>query len=164
MAEKISDTEELILSSYDILALAEDVLNHGGSLRFTAKGFSMKPSIKHNDIVTVSSVEGKRLRVGDVILLRKDKDSQVMVHRIRKIKGKRYITRGDNSYENDGWITRDMIYGFISKVERDGENLYWPAREGRSIINRFLIYGYLGLLKLRSVYRQLLMLQVKKDR
>ena len=66
--EVIQESAELSLSGANLLKLMKDVHMKGGSLRFTAKGYSMKPSIRHNDIITVSPVDDRNLKRGDIII------------------------------------------------------------------------------------------------
>lgn len=164
MNKKRSGSGELILSTSDILALIGDIHKKGGSLKFTAKGFSMSPSIKHNDIVKVSPVKGRNLEKGDVVLFQKDKKSQVTVHRIVKKKNGRFLTRGDNSREDDGWITGDMIFGIITGVERNENIAYWPAGLNRRFIDKIYICFFLGFLNLRRYYRNLYRMKVKREK
>ena len=58
---------DLPLSGRALVDLLSAVLNKGVPVRFQAKGFSMSPFIKNNDVVTISPWQGTRPGLGDII-------------------------------------------------------------------------------------------------
>jgi hypothetical protein len=58
---------ELSLSGPALVKLLRAVLDKGAPVRFSAKGFSMSPFIKNEDVVTLSPLQDASPSVGDVI-------------------------------------------------------------------------------------------------
>ena len=69
------------LSNSNLLKLSSDLLERGASIRFQAKGFSMRPFIQDGDLITVSPLGNYPIRAGDVVLYRTVND-RVIVHRV----------------------------------------------------------------------------------
>jgi len=160
--EVIPESAELSLSGENLLKLMKDVHLKGGSLRFTAKGYSMTPSIRHNDVIIVSPVPDRNLKKGDVVLFRKDEKSQIVVHRIIYEKDNAYLMRGDNSDESDGWITGKMIYGVITGVERNGKKKFCAGCPDDSFSQSVLLKFYPLALNLRRKIKKTIMTIRKK--
>ncbi len=147
-----SESGEFVLTGDELLKLLNDVQEKGGSLRFKAKGYSMKPSIRNNDIIKVSRVSPQGISKGDIVLYRKNPDSQVVVHRIIKKKGQRFLLRGDNQYESDGWIEQDMIHGVVDAVTRNGKPVNVLTTSGNNILNsiHFFFYNFYLVIRRRA--------------
>lgn len=147
--EVIPESTELSLSGENLLNLMKAVHLKGGSLRFTAKGYSMTPSIRHNDVIIVSSMSDRKLKRGDVVLFKNDENSQITIHRIIKERGGNYLMRGDNSDESDGWITGNMIYGVVTGIERNGKKKFCANSSDAFFIHAILIKFYPVIMNLR---------------
>jgi signal peptidase I len=63
--------------------LIADLLMNGHKVKFRAPGYSMYPTILHEDVITVEPVDPAAVRVGDIALYRND--TSVIAHRIIKI-------------------------------------------------------------------------------
>lgn len=98
----------ILLNSSDLLKLSREFLERGTSIRFQAKGWSMRPFIRDGDFITVSPIASSSIRIGDVIFYSTAED-KVIVHRVV------------NKYEKDGRMTMlikgDACFGAPEKVD-----------------------------------------------
>lgn len=128
--------------------LVSDLLNNGHRVKFRAPGYSMYPTILHEDVITVEPVKASAVKVGDIVLYR---DQQSLIaHRFIKILKRseknsrsapqgpldrsdsptgvitstsetlRFILRGDARPISDNPITAEQILGKVVSVERNG--------------------------------------------
>jgi signal peptidase I len=134
--------EGISLSAPVIMELIEAVHEKGASFRFQAKGFSMTPSIRDSDVITVSPLKDIMPRRGDVVAFRHPEQPQMLVHRVLHTKVKKYYIMGDNCPEADGWIPAENILGLITKVERLGKTRFWPNRFVPSSCSNFYLLFY----------------------
>jgi len=63
--------------------LAGSILQNGHYLRFTAEGWSMRPTIQHGDTLPVEQVDTEDIRRGDILLYRSG--GGVRAHRVQSI-------------------------------------------------------------------------------
>ena len=63
--------------------LIADLLLNGHKVKFRAPGYSMYPTILHDDVITVEPVDPSAVRVGDIVLYQNE--SSLIAHRIIKI-------------------------------------------------------------------------------
>ena len=129
---------ELSLSGPALIQLLRAVLGKGAPARFRAKGFSMSPFIKNEDVVTISPLQHKRPGLGDIIAFVHPETEGLCIHRIVRKKDGIYVTKGDNISETDECVPRENILGFVTRVERDGKEVFLGLGP-----ERFLI-GFLG--------------------
>ena len=129
---------ELSLSGPALVQLLRAVLDKGAPARFWAKGFSMSPFIKNEDVVTLYPLQNASPGVGDVIAFVLRETDKLCVHRVVGKKGDFYVTKGDNSSEADESVPRENILGFVTRVERGGKEVFLGLGP-----ERFLI-GFLG--------------------
>lgn len=110
-------------SDADVCNLTRDLLRMGKSVRFQARGMSMKPLVRDGDILLIEPLGQRLPRLGDVVLCQ-TANGRVLAHRVIKRQGKpggyTYLIQGDVVADPDGWITRDQIWGRVSKLERGG--------------------------------------------
>ncbi len=118
--------EGISLSAPVIMDLIEAVHEKGSSFRFQAKGYSMTPSIRNNDVITVSPLKDLMPRRGDVLAFRHPERPQMLVHRALHVREKKIFVKGDNCLEADGWIPAENILGLVTRVERQGRARFWP--------------------------------------
>jgi hypothetical protein len=68
--------------------------------------------------------------------------------------GIRYLIKGDNALEPDGVISKDNILGYVTRVQRNGRNIFAGLGPERYIVallsRRTLIFPFL-----LSVYKRL---------
>ncbi len=123
-----SEHEGISLSAPMIMALIEAVQEKGASFRFQAKGYSMTPTIRNADVITVSPLKNLLPRRGDVLAFRHPDRPQMLVHRVLHARSDKYFIQGDNCPAADGWIPLENILGVITRVERHGKSRFWPNR------------------------------------
>lgn len=86
-----------------LLELSRDILEKGKSVRFQAKGWSMRPFIRDGDFIVVSPIENSSIKTGDVVFYLTT-ENKVIVHRvIKKYKKKGRMTvliKGDASFSS----------------------------------------------------------------
>ncbi len=125
---------ELSLSAPALVELLRAVLDKGAPVRFRAKGFSMSPFIKNEDVVTLSPLQNTSPGVGDVIAFVLQGIDKLCVHRVVGKKGDFYVTKGDNTSEADESVPRENILGFVTRVERDGKEVFLGLGPERFLI------------------------------
>jgi signal peptidase I len=141
--EADSDREDGIsLSAPVIMELIEAVHEKGASFRFQAKGHSMAPAIRDNDVITVSPLGNLMPRRGDVLAFRLPEQPRMLVHRVLHTKERKYYFKGDNCPEADGWIPAENVLGLITKVERRGRARFWPNRSAPSFVAEICLLFY----------------------
>ena len=113
----------LRLTRPDLAELLIAVLNKGALFKICAKGYSMFPFIRNDDIVAISPILDSRISVGDVLAFFAPESGQIAIHRMVCKKGKHYIMKGDNSYNIDGIVCRNRIVGRVISVERGGKKV-----------------------------------------
>jgi hypothetical protein len=69
--------------------LISDLLANGLKVKFRAPGYSMYPTILHEDVITVEPVRPEEVQVGDIVLYRNE--NSVIAHRVIKIENKSSI-------------------------------------------------------------------------
>jgi signal peptidase I len=134
--------EGISLSAPVVMELIEAVHEKGASFRFQAKGFSMTPTIRDGDVITVAPLKDIMPRRGDVVAFRHPERPQLLVHRVLHAKEKKYYIKGDNSPEGDGWVPAESILGLITNVERRGKARFWPNRSAPSAATDLYLLFY----------------------
>jgi signal peptidase I len=100
------------------------VLDRGVPFRFKAKGISMHPFIRHGDVITITPLFDNLPRYGDVVAFVRPKASTLVVHRVVGKRDGAFIIKGDNVACSDEPIPTASILGSVTKVERDGKEIY----------------------------------------
>lgn len=117
--------EEIHSSGPDeFVELLRSALNKGALFRFRAKGFSMSPFLRDDDVITVSPLWHRILRVGDVVAFVSPRTRRLMVHRVVAKRGNSYSIRGDHAPVSDGLIPSVHILGRVTRVEREGKRVF----------------------------------------
>ena len=99
--------------------LEEELLNTG-YFSYVTEGESMEPLFRtHRDVVVIKKLDGE-LRPLDIALYRGGREGQYILHRVIRVKEKCYITRGDNTYENE-YVPKDMVLGVLVEFIRSGK-------------------------------------------
>jgi signal peptidase I len=125
---------DLPLSGPALVQLLRAVLGKGVPVRFRAKGFSMSPFLKNEDVVTLSPLQSTSPRAGDVIAFVLQGTDKLCVHRVVGKKDNLYVTKGDNSAEADESVPIQNILGFVTRVERDGKEVFLGLGPERILI------------------------------
>lgn len=123
------------------VALFEDILASGASLRVRTTGGSMAPFINSGEIVTIQKVPCHELRIGDIVLI-KNSHGFLALHRLIRIKrlaqdAVSLQTLGDALTVSDEPILSDSALGKAVLIEKrfvfwgvrkiDMNNPYWKA-------------------------------------
>jgi len=96
----------------DAATVIEEVLATGNAARFRARGDSMHPSIRSDDLVEVERVDPESIRRGDVVLARLPRG--LTAHRVVRITREGwFVTRGDNAPDDDEPFTAGAIVGRV---------------------------------------------------
>ena len=93
--------------------LKKDYVNVFGYSYFVVATGSMSGTIEVDDIIFVKIT--KDVKVNDVVTF-KNKDGDIITHRLIKLDGSRYITKGDVNNVSDEAISKDQIIGKVSLV------------------------------------------------
>ena len=106
-----------------LLELARDFLENDKSIRFQAKGWSMRPFIRDGNFIVVSPIKDSSIKTGDVVFYITSEKS-VAVHRvIKKYKknGKMaMLIKGDASFGSPEKVEMQNLLGKVVAVERNG--------------------------------------------
>lgn len=126
--------------------LSRELLENGYGVRFRPGGFSMHPTIRDGETVTVEPVCAESVRRGDILLYRNE--SRVIAHRVVGIRsaensGLIFTLRGDSLAACDAPIGAEQILGRIVSVERAGREIKLGGR--RSRIHSFLVVRWVRL-------------------
>ena len=151
--------EELSLTGKALNELLQAVLDKGVPFRFKAKGFSMSPFIKNDDVITVSPLESFSLYPGQIVAFIHPQTRKLNVHRIIKKKGHSYLIKGDNSFKTNGHIPIKNIMGHVTRIERRGKKVHFGLGPERHLIAFFSSRGLLFHLskpikKIRSIIKK----------
>lgn len=113
-----------ILKEADLLVLSREILKKGNSIRFQAKGWSMRPFIQDGDFITVSPIDDASVKVGNVIFYLSD-ENKIIVHRIIKKHKKNGNTilsvKGDASLSSPEKVDLKNVLGTVTTVERNSK-------------------------------------------
>ena len=107
------------IASLDFRGLLKDILARGATVRFSARGGSMTPTVVHNEVVHVAPLHNRPPCLGEVVLVDSLREG-LLIHRIVEINAAemRYITKGDASACADKEVGRSEILGRVICVER----------------------------------------------
>jgi hypothetical protein len=125
---------DLPLSGPALVELLRTVLQKGALARFQARGFSMSPFIKNEDVVTVSPFKGKPPSLGDIIAFVHNETGGLCVHRIVRKTGQFYFTQGDNRCETAECVPGENVLGTVTRVERGGKIVFLGLGPERYVI------------------------------
>ena len=110
-----------IIQNKDFAELMITILEHGKSFRFQARGGSMSPFIKDQDIIRVKPILPEKIHTGDILAFINPDQQKLNVHRVVVIKNGKFCMKGDSVHSPDGWIERDQIIGIVDAIERGGK-------------------------------------------
>ena len=153
----LKTNEQQPLSMPGLVELLRAVLGNGVSVRFRARGFSMSPFIKDNDIVTLTPLRNQKPGLGDVLAFVPPETNHLLIHRVIEKSNGTYRFKGDNTLEADGSISGTHLLGRVKRVERDGRKIYLGLGPERILIALLNRNGFLSplLVPLRKVIRSI---------
>lgn len=148
----------LSLSGPALIELLRAVLDKGAAFRFQAKSFSMHPFLRNGDVVTVSPLPGTSPGFGDVVAFIHPGTGKLVIHRVAGERGDSYLIKGDSTPEVDGLVPEANILGRVTRVERDGKEVFLGLGPERFLIAFLTLKGLLSpfLLLLRRLVRPII--------
>jgi signal peptidase I len=116
------------------LDISTELLSRGYSIRFRPGGHSMHPTIRDGEVVTVSPVDARMVKRGDILFYRSEHG--VIAHRVVRIREEKsaqrvFILRGDASHSCDEPVRAEQVLGRVISVERDGRKIDLTNRRFR---------------------------------
>lgn len=133
-----------IHSFEEIAPVMREILEANGRVSFVSGGTSMLPLIRDGvDTVTLIKPDG-RLKNGDIVFYQRE-NGQYILHRIIRVSGGTYITRGDNQWFDDCNVRQEQIIGALTCIERNGKCI-----EADSVKNKVYVF-FLPLI--RCIFR-----------
>jgi hypothetical protein len=119
----------------------------------------MRPWLVDNrDQVLISSIRGRKLKKGDIILYRNQQDNYIL-HRIHRVEERGYRTMGDAcTHEDDMLVRYDDILGVVEEIDRKGKTL-----KCSSIVSRmqFAVWGMMLPLREELLWFYYFLLRIK---
>lgn len=108
--------------------MARVLVAQGRSFRFHARGGSMRPAIRNNDVLQVEPVRAEELRAGEIVLFAA-RSGGFRAHRLQLADGEKdmYVTKGDANPFADAPIQGSQILGRVVS-RQNGEKI--AARSG----------------------------------
>lgn len=101
---------DVTLGPAGVLDVARAVLGAGHGLRFAARGHSMRPWIPHGAVLEVAPRAPAAVRRGDVLLYAAGE--QVVAHRVLRLEGSTFVTRGDSAARVDR-VAPEHVLGVV---------------------------------------------------
>ena len=99
------------------------MLEKGNSIRFQAKGWSMRPFIRDGDFIVVNPVKSSSIRKGDIVFY-SNAENKIIVHRIiRKYKKNDRIIvliKADATLSPPEKMDIQNVLGKVVAIERNG--------------------------------------------
>jgi signal peptidase I len=114
------------LRDADLLELSKDIFRRGKSIRFQAKGWSMRPYIRERDFIVVSPIENSSIKTGDVVFYLTT-ENKILVHRVikkyKKDKDNRItmLIKGDATFSSPEKVEMQNVLGKVVELERNGK-------------------------------------------
>jgi signal peptidase I len=134
--DRVAGRGRLDLNDVAFVDVVCDLLRRGHSVRFRAKGASMRPTIREGEAITVAPVQPAEIRRGDVILYRVGRG--VIAHRVTRVAQRPdgtlvFVPRGDASQSRDDPVEGTAILGRVVTVVRNGRALNPAALRARAL-------------------------------
>jgi hypothetical protein len=143
----VSHGAELSLSNRGQLELLRGMNERGVALRTTARGFSMHPFIKDQDVLTISPIHDSEPQVGDVAAFIHPHTGKLVIHRIITRTAAGWQLKGDNSTETDHLTAREHMLGRVTRIERKGKDVRLGLGLERRVIAALTRYHILTMIK-----------------
>ncbi len=116
-----------------LLNVSATLLGQGYSVRFSAPGTSMGPTIRDGETITVAPAVPSEIRRGDVVAYRRG--YHVIAHRVvgveRHNESPVFLMRGDAAMSCDPPVTREQILGKVVSVEGRGRQRKVSSRPAK---------------------------------
>ena len=112
-----ASAEHVEIARPEVSGLFESVLAGGYSVRVQVTGRSMRPFLQGGEILIIEPVGSRRVRVGEIILFR-DVQDRLVIHRVVRIEEASVQTQGDALNEPDLPVEMARIMGKVERVEK----------------------------------------------
>ena len=102
----------------------EKLLQEGNNISIKPQGYSMYPTlVPGRDEAFIEPLSGKKLRRGNVVLYRREKEAGgiLVLHRIQKITAAGIYLVGDNQKETEGPLHAEQVKGIMTGMMRKGK-------------------------------------------
>ncbi len=136
MSFVFEDKKVYSINSPSLIEIIQAVIGKQKSLRFRVNGFSMSPFIRDGDVVTLFPINNCSIDIGRVVAFIHPCAKKLVIHRVlaKCPCGTRYVIKGDNTQEIDGFIQRQDILGYVRKVKRGRRNIYLGLGPERRLV------------------------------
>lgn len=109
-----------------LIHVIEALLSGGLPVRFRAPGWSMHPTIRNGDAITVVPLGESPIQVGDVVLYRRGRAA--IAHRVIRVQSASgrsgaFVLRGDAAISCDRPVQFAQLLGRVLAIERDGRRV-----------------------------------------
>jgi signal peptidase len=107
----------MILPARELMPVVRAALERGQRVRMTVNGGSMAPFLFDSDTVELEPT--RKLRLGDMVLVRTETERYVL-HRIVRMDGAAFFLRGDAQSWSEGPFTAEAVLGRVTIAWRKG--------------------------------------------
>lgn len=135
----LNEIGEGIIPAVQWSAALLPLLGEGRSLKLPLSGFSMYPLlVGGRDEVLITTVVGKRLKRGDIVLYIR-KDGTHVLHRIHHVKKNQFYMLGDAHSWIEGPINEEDVVAVATAVIRKGKTIVCSQSNYRIIAGLWLL-------------------------
>ena len=126
---------EIFANARFFFEVSAQVLRNGSTLRFRARGQSMRPFLHDGDVLTIVSVPPARIRLGDVVFYPSE-GGHPNAHRVRAVERRPgtppiLLIRGDARDDAPERVPPGAVAGRVTHCQRAGRTARvdgWAAR------------------------------------
>jgi signal peptidase I len=140
--------EIMLISSRGLAEMISSMMAKGIQIKIRAKGWSMEPFIRNQDVLTIAPFIQNKIKLGEIVAFKtskSDKSFRLGIHRVIQILDhENYLIKGDNSsIDPDGIVPRNQILGKIITIERNNRIVRLGVGKDRFIIALLSKYNLL---------------------
>ncbi len=85
---------------------------------------SMWPALKEGDLIFIEGTEPEQVKVGDIVVFRSEATGNFIIHRVVKISGQTFVTKGDANFTEDQPTKFENLIGKAFSL--NGKNMRIP--------------------------------------
>ncbi|MFH0790100.1 MAG: hypothetical protein V2A64_00545 [Candidatus Omnitrophota bacterium] len=141
-----TNNQEFSLCGKVRIELIRAAFAKGAFFRFTAKGFSMFPFIRSNDVITLVPLSLSPVEIGKAVAYVCPVHNKLIVHRVIDRKKGCYLIKGDNVPKPDCLIAKEHILGCVTAIQRNNKAVFLSLGPERAIIAFLSRTGMLRLI------------------
>lgn len=124
--------QELILSGDELCQVVTSILQDpkADTVCIQCEGNSMYPFIRAGSIVTIRCIiTADKVKAGAIVVAVLDGVKRVVVHRVIKVTAdERYLLKGDNVPEADGWVDFSNVVGVVQRIQLPSGKSRYPLQ------------------------------------